>query len=76
MNPSDKLRAYWSNQEDDLMLNFPVGTETKSDGRSLAGVFSKEFTEEMTRRGYDITTLRFSIAPQKGNQKFSSQREV
>lgn len=51
------LRAYWSKREHDLMIDYP----TSPDGWFLHGILSKEFTEELKSRGYDITTLRFSI---------------
>jgi hypothetical protein len=55
------LRAYWSKREQDVMLDFPLGQRTSSDGHWLAYVFNREFTEELTRRGYDVKTLRFSV---------------
>lgn len=33
----------------------------RSDRRVLHGALSQEFTDELVSRGYDITTLRFSI---------------
>lgn len=56
------------------MLFFPFGSQTVTDARYLSGIFNTEFTDELDRRGYDITTLKFSIEPKKGNQKFGSQR--
>lgn len=70
----DKLRASWSKRENDLMFHFPLGTSTKTDAGFLASVFTDEVTEELRRRGYDLTTLKFSIEPAKGNQKFASER--
>lgn len=74
MKAKDKLRAYWSKRENDLMLYYPAGEQTKCDGRVVNEALSKEFTDELARRGYDLNTLRFSIAPKKGNQRFQSQR--
>lgn len=71
---ADKLRADWSKRERDVMLHFPVGESTRSDGHYLSGIFSKEFTEELTRRGYDISTMKFEISPAKGNPRFRSQQ--
>lgn len=51
------LRAYWSKRESDLVFDYP----SRLDGRLLYSVFTKEFTDELERRGYDVTTLRFSI---------------
>lgn len=58
----DKLKAYWSKSEG-LMLAWPLGVMTKSDAHWLSGVFSQQFTGELLRRGYDLSTLRFSIRP-------------
>lgn len=74
MKARDKLRATWSKREKDVMLHFPMGAQTKSDGHYLAGVFNKEFIDEMERRGYDISTMKFEISPQAGNERFASQR--
>lgn len=58
---SDKLKAYWSKRERDLMLDWPAVEGGRSDARFLNSVFDKAFTDELTKRGYDVTTLRFSI---------------
>ncbi len=74
MKAADKLRATWSRREDDVMLHYPLGFGTKRDGALLASVFSKEFTAELSGRGYDPTTMKFSVEPKAGDPKFSSQR--
>lgn len=74
MRSQDKLRASWSRRERDVMLHNPLGQSTTSDSYWLAGVFNKEFTDELARRGYDPTTLRFSVEPVQGNHRFASQR--
>ena len=74
MKAIDKLRAYYSKRERDLMLYCPLGFGTRSDASYLSGVFDKSFTDEMTSRDYDIETIKFSVEPSKGNDKFSSQR--
>jgi hypothetical protein len=53
----EPLRAYWSKREHDVMIGYP----RKCDGHWLSGVFNKAFTDELTARGYDVTTMRFSI---------------
>lgn len=72
---NDKLHAYWSKRERDVILYSPLGQQTTCDGAFLAGVFNKAFTDELERRGYDVSTLRFSIAPKQGNERFASQRQ-
>ena len=63
----DKLRAYWGYDEDgcgpDVVLCWPLGKLTKADGAWLSGIFNREFIEELERRGYDKTTLRFEVSP-------------
>lgn len=76
MKAADKLRAYWSKRETDVMLHFPLGRQTVCDGHWLSGVFDKNFIEQLEARGYDPTTLRFSVEPKSGNEKFASQREA
>lgn len=76
MKAIDKLRAYWSKKENDIVLAHPSGSSTKSDGHFLSMVFSQEVTDFLASRGYDITTLRFSIEPKKGCQRFASQQQV
>ena len=74
VRPSDCLRAYWSKRERDLMLFHPLGQATSCDAHWLSGVFGKQFTDELSSRGYDVTTLRFSVEPKRGEQRFASQR--
>jgi len=73
LRAADKLRLYWEKSEGLTCLH-PLGFQTQCDAGFLSGIFDKAFLDEMTRRGYDVKTLRFSIEPQKGNQRFSSQR--
>lgn len=75
MRQGDKLRATWSKRERDVMLHFPLGSSTQSDGHWLSGILNTKFTDELERRGYDVTTLKFSIEPQQGNAKFASERQ-
>lgn len=71
----DKLRAWWSKKANDIILYCPLGYGTKSDAHYLSQVFDEEFVAEMKNRGYDISTMKFSIEPSVGNDKFSSQRK-
>lgn len=54
---TDPLRATWSKRERDVIIHYP----RKCDGHWLSGVFDKAFTDELEKRGYDVTTLRFSV---------------
>ena len=67
--PSNKLRIYWSKAEDDVMYYSP---KWKVDGGLLNHYFNyvkyntgggeNTLLEELERRGFDIKTLRLSIA--------------
>jgi len=74
MKQTDKLRATWSRKERDVMLHFPPGRQTQCDGHYLSSVFNNEFVAELVRRGYDIETMKFSVEPSRGNDRFASQR--
>ena len=74
MKAKDKFRATWCKKWGDILLHYPLGIGTRSDGHWLSGWLNKEFTDELTDRGYDVTTIKFSIQPTKGNVKFVSQR--
>lgn len=64
----DRLRVHWSKEECDLMAHWPTMVQGSSDASWLFGhVFTEEARKELTKRGWDITTLRFSIAPKLGN---------
>ena len=73
MKAKDKLRAYWSKRENDIMLHWPAGVGTKSDAHWLSGIFNDKFIEAITSRGYDPTTIRFEVRPKRGNQGFVSE---
>ena len=70
----DKLRATWSKKERDLLFHYPLGICTKSDGHYLSGIFTEQFTDELDKRGYDLSTFKFEISPKPGEQRFASQR--
>jgi hypothetical protein len=78
MRAKDKLRATWSKTRtlNDVLLHFPVGIGTNNDAHWLAGVFCKEFTDELESRGYDVTTMKFEVSPAAGDPKFASQRQT
>lgn len=86
----DKLTAKWAYDKEqgcyDLTVYYPIGRMTVADANYLLGkVFTTEFQEEMQRRGYDITTIKFEIAPKFPtprpdkfctlNRKYTSQLE-
>jgi hypothetical protein len=60
------LYAYWSRKERDLMYCYP---KSKADGHLLHAVFGYpgsfsndiDLLKELESRGYDTTTIKFSI---------------
>jgi len=77
MQSKYKLRANWSKKENDVMLHYPLGVRTKSDGSYLCSVFTAEFVQEMKDRGYDITKMKFEIPIKQGERldKFETLNE-
>lgn len=69
----DTLYAYWSKRENDVMLCYP---DHKWNGHYLSTVLTgprygydgkqePSFIDELDKRGFDVTTLRFSIKKKK-----------
>jgi hypothetical protein len=75
MKAKDKLRVTWSKRDRTTLYHYPLGSQTKCDGGFLSGHITEALANELEERGYDKTTLKFSIEPKKGNQDFASQRE-
>lgn len=69
----DKLRFYFGKDPDDknnydFIASWPMMQMGESDANYLhSHVFTKEVLEELKRRGWDITTIQFSIAPKLKN---------
>ena len=65
----DKLRVYWGHDEDDkynydLVVSWPMMCQGSCDGSWIfSNVFTDGVKKEFEKRGWDITTLKFSIAP-------------
>ncbi len=53
-----KLRAYWGKKQEQLLFDGP----NRPDMRFLCyKIFNEEVLKELEARGYDISTLKFSI---------------
>ena len=69
----DKLRVYWGHDEDDkynydLVVSWPMMCQGSCDGSWIfSNVFTDDVKKELERRSWDITTLKFSIAPKLVN---------
>jgi hypothetical protein len=73
MNSKTHLFCQWSKKEKDILFSYP----RRCDGHLLYGALScarhnpitnewdNSFMDELEARGYDITTLRFSVALKK-----------
>ena len=68
MKATEKLRATWCKKERSILYHYPLGSQTKCDASFLSGHVTDAFARELEKRGYDKTTLRFSIEPKKGNE--------
>lgn len=53
-----RLSVKWSKKDNDLICDFPKKT---SANYLFTKVFNDDFVEEITKRGYDLKTLKFSI---------------
>lgn len=72
LKTKNRLRVAWSKRKNDMIFHFP---KDKCDAhliqlyfyghKYIAGKVSPSFIEELEKRNYDITTLRFSIAYKK-----------
>ncbi len=68
-----KLTFKWSKREKDLICHFPDSPDgalvfdsfTSERFRPASKIWSKSFVAELKERGYDITTLKFSIKKKK-----------
>jgi len=74
------LRASWDRRERDVSFGWPDGPQVKPDAHMLYGVFAYEkvydgrtFVEELKRRGYDVTTLRFSIMKDPAHPRWAEE---
>ena len=75
MNNKDKFRARWNIKDRDVVCFCPKGSNTFCDaGYFVGNILDFDKCIELERRGYDLSTLKFEISPQKGNNKFCSQR--
>lgn len=66
------LRVRWSKRENDWMIYQPNGPDGHLMGDFLGGHLSfDEFVKELDGRGYDTTTLRFTVKrrPVQGGDK-------
>lgn len=70
MKADKKLRVSWDKRERTLMFHYPAGSQTKCDGGYLSGIITEEVAKELNRRGYDKTTIKFSIEPKKDSDRF------
>lgn len=73
INEKDKLRLYFGRDPEnkevfDYIVDWPTMQMGKADAAYLLDrVFTKDVRDELARRGYDLTTIKFSIAPKLEN---------
>lgn len=56
-----KLRAFWGRVAGQKAKDFVFDGPNRQDCRLLHRLLSQEFLDELTRRGYDTTTLKISV---------------
>lgn len=56
-----RIRVYWGKKENDLMVAWDEGASRQTSKYLISQVFPKEVLQELDRRGYDTTTIRFQI---------------
>jgi hypothetical protein len=73
ISEKDKLRVYYGHDDEDkhkysLVVSWPVMKLGIADGNWIfSNVFTQEVRDELEKRGWDLTTLKFSIAPKLVN---------
>ncbi len=78
MTKKSKLSARWSKREKDILINYPRSVDghlmhyflTACYIKGGDGSLGNNMLEELKLRGYDITTLKFSI------ERFPKKEEV
>ncbi len=63
---TNSLRARWSKREADILIQFP----NKPDGHWLSGLLDQRMIDELRRRGYDPSTLRFSVMKDSNHERW------
>lgn len=59
---------WWSKRERDLTVGWDKEPGT-ANPRYVLGLFSQEVLDELTQRGFDVTSLRFSISRRDGRDE-------
>lgn len=69
MNKDTTLYIKWSKRENDLVYEYPNKTDARLLHRYMAlpilnsdNTYGPSLFDELDRRGFDLTTLKFSIA--------------
>ena len=80
MRTKPDLVAKWSKRENDILYHWQAGSKTESRlvayALETAGVFKgNSLRRELQERGYDITTLKFSIRRRAGLSAESKEEE-
>lgn len=79
----NSLSAYWSKREKDIVFCYPA----KVDGHFLHNRFSNPpwrydgmidtaFLDELKARGYDVSTLRFSVMKDPTHKRWAPDEPV
>lgn len=83
-NKQNTLKINWSKKEKAVMYHHPSGNQTATDSQYLhqklgmptykAHCFDPEpsFLAELEERGYDLTTIIFSICKKEGHKRWEN----
>lgn len=61
-----KLRAYYGRENRRAPRTLLLDGPNRPDMRLLSRFLSEEFLKELESRGYDLTTLKFSVERREG----------
>ena len=72
----DTLSVCWNDEDQDIECFYPAGVQTMSDANyMLSNILDTAKCKELENRGYNLSTLKFEIAPKKGDKRFQSERK-
>lgn len=74
---ANKLVVFWSKREQDFLVRYPRSADGHLANSALLAdtnrTFEGSFVQQLKDRGYDLTTLRFSVERSGGTPKGESK---
>jgi hypothetical protein len=56
-----RIRLFWSKKQKDLMVAWDPNTSRATARYLMTDVLTQDVLDELDKRGFDVTTLRFQI---------------